>query len=181
MLEVGPGTGAVTRKIVKLLRPDDVFDLVELNSEFVKLLNSRFESHADYQRVAEISQIHECPLQDFAADEPYDIVISGLPLNNFSPELVREIFDAYIKLLKPTGTLSYFEYMYVRPMRRKVVGKSERQRLRDLDGILQPILKQHRVKRDTVLMNVPPAWVQHLQFSDTGDQSTDAASGQTPA
>ncbi len=45
ILEIGPGTGAVTRSIVKLLRPEDRFDLVELNESFAELLNERFGSH----------------------------------------------------------------------------------------------------------------------------------------
>src|SRR5437870_2641258 len=34
VLEIGPGTGAVTRRIVRLLKPDDRLDLVELNENF---------------------------------------------------------------------------------------------------------------------------------------------------
>ncbi len=36
ILEVGPGTGAVTRRILKLLQKDDRLDLVELNESFAE-------------------------------------------------------------------------------------------------------------------------------------------------
>src|SRR4051812_43346086 len=38
VLEVGPGTGSVTRAILRYLRPDDRLDAVELNRRFVDRL-----------------------------------------------------------------------------------------------------------------------------------------------
>ena len=167
VLEVGPGTGAVTRRIVKLLKPDDRFDLVELNETFAGMLTRRFEQDPAYRAVADRSRVHVCPLQQFDAEGPFDYIISGLPLNNFSPELVGEIVERYFQLLAPGGVLSYFEYMYVRPVRKLVSKPAERQRLTQLDEILHPVLERHRFQRNWVFVNVPPAWVQHLRNEDT--------------
>jgi phospholipid N-methyltransferase len=163
ILEVGPGTGAVTRRIVQLLSPDDRVDLVELNEGFATLLERRFEHDEEYRRIAAQARLHVCPIQEFSADGPYDFIISGLPLNNFSAELVDEIFEIYFRLLAPGGVLSYFEYMYVRPVRKLVAGQGERSRLRDLDDVLETYLAQHRVRQNWVFINLPPAWVQHLK------------------
>jgi phosphatidylethanolamine/phosphatidyl-N-methylethanolamine N-methyltransferase len=163
ILEVGPGTGAVTRRIVRLLKPDDRLDLVELNEHFVDVLRRKFSDDPDYRRVADRARVHQCPIQDFPHDEPYDYIVSGLPLNNFPPALVREIFQVFFRLLAPGGVLSYFEYMYMRPLRRIVSNQSGRQRLGDLEVILQEYLGNHRIRRDWVFVNLPPAWVQHLQ------------------
>jgi phospholipid N-methyltransferase len=165
ILEIGPGTGAVTRSIVKLIRPHDRFDLVELNETFANLLNQRFETHRDYQKISGQSQVHMLPLQEFTAEAPYDFIISGLPLNNFSSDMVREIFECYFRLLAPGGTLSYFEYMYVRSIRKRVGPAEEKQRMKSLDEIIAPYLKQHRIRQSWVLINLPPAWVQHLQVA----------------
>ena len=163
ILEIGPGTGAVTQRIVRLLRPEDRFDLVELNEAFAGLLRERFATDPSYHAVADRSQVHVCPIQDFAATEPYDIIISGLPLNNFPAELVQSIFETYFKLLAPGGTLSYFEYMYVRPLRKLVANKAEKTRFNKLDRIADGYLSKHRIDRSWVFVNIPPAWVQHLQ------------------
>ena len=163
ILEIGPGTGAVTQRIVRLLRPEDRFDLVELNETFAGLLRDRFVSDPHYRAAADRSAVHVCPIQEFVATEPYDVIISGLPLNNFPAELVRSIFETYFKLLAPGGTLSYFEYMYVRPMRKLVANASEKTRLTELDRIANGYLSKYRVDRSWVFVNVPPAWVQHLR------------------
>ena len=41
ILEVGPGSGAVTEKILAALGPEDHLDLVEINEAFVTLLRRR--------------------------------------------------------------------------------------------------------------------------------------------
>ena len=163
VLEVGPGTGAVTQQIVRLLKPQDRFDLVELNDTFAAMLRHKFEHDARYRAVAERSAVHVCPIQEFAAVQPYDIIISGLPLNNFPADLVRSIFETFFRLLAPGGTLSYFEYMYVRPLRKMVARPAEKKRLTELDQIANEYLSKHRIHRSWVFVNVPPAWVQHLQ------------------
>lgn len=163
ILEVGPGTGAVTRRIVRLMRPDDRLDLVEINEDFAELLQQRFENNRQYRPLREQCTIHIGPLQEFESDLPYDFIISGLPLNNFSPELVQEIFEACFRLLAPQGVLSYFEYMYVRSARKYVGSKPDKQRMRRLDELLAAYLERHRFRRSWVLLNIPPAWVQHLQ------------------
>lgn len=163
VLEVGPGTGPATAKIVPLLKEGDQFDLVELNDNFVSMLNERFQKEGDWQKVRDLSKIHEIPLQDFQADEPYDYIISGLPHTIFPADLVESIMTRYYELLKPGGTLSYFEYMGIRPARGLVDVGSNRTRMRRINGIVRKNFKQYRVRKDNVFVNIPPAWVHHMQ------------------
>ncbi|MEN9556928.1 MAG: hypothetical protein RLZZ232_3214 [Planctomycetota bacterium] len=169
ILEIGPGTGPVTDSIINQLRPGDVFDLVELNSEFVTILKQRFQTDAAWSAVSHQTTIHQIPIQEFRATEPYDFVISGLPLNNFPAGLVKIITDAYFQLLKPGGILSYFEYMYVRPVRKRVTRGADRERITEIDRILSEHCGKMRIHRDSVWVNIPPAWVQHLQKPAAAD------------
>ncbi|MSR57286.1 MAG: methyltransferase domain-containing protein [Planctomycetaceae bacterium] len=166
VLEVGPGTGAVTRRIVRLLKPDDALDLVELNPSFVNVLRRRFADDPHYRRVADRATVHQCPIQEFRSDVPYDYIVCGLPFNNFPPPLVREIFEVLFRLLTPTGVLSYFEYMYMRPLRKLVSNSAGRRRLSELEVVLQEYQRTHGILRDWVFVNLPPAWVHHLQVRD---------------
>lgn len=167
ILEIGPGTGAFTRTIVRHVRNGDTFDLVELNDVFVGELNQQFESDPQWQTAAGQSTVHNVPLQEFGGDEPYDFVISGLPLNNFPADLVEQIFEEYFRLLAPGGTLSYFEYMFIRPIRRRVTGAEDRQRLTRIDEIMGRHLAAHGFRRDWVFVNMPPAWAQHLRVESS--------------
>jgi len=163
VLEIGPGTGPVTDSIVRLLRPHDIFDLVELNEEFVRILHQRFEFEPAWANARPQSTIHKLAVQEFETLAPYDFVISGLPLNNFPAELVTSIAETYFRLLKPGGVLSYFEYMYVRPIRKAVTRGAERIRITGIDATLQSHCDRCRIRRDNIWLNTPPAWVQHLR------------------
>ncbi|MEZ6062051.1 MAG: methyltransferase domain-containing protein [Planctomycetaceae bacterium] len=167
VLEIGPGTGAVTSEIVKHLRHGDVFDLVELNDAFVDILEQRFLDDPVWNSVSKLAKVHTLPLQDFAAEHPYDFVISGLPLNNFPVSLVQTLTESYFRLLKPGGVLSYFEYMFVRPVRKVVSRGNERTRISGIDEIMQRHCDRCRIRRDSIWINVPPAWVQHLRLEET--------------
>lgn len=166
VLEIGPGTGAVTGHIIQAMGPDDTFDLVELNDTFAKLLTNRFETDAAWKNVADRSELHVCPIQDFKYTAPYDFIVSGLPLNNFPAALVDDIFKVYFELLAPGGVLSYFEYMYVRTIRKRIGKKVDRSRLSHIDATMNSYVEAHRFKRDSILLNLPPAWVQHLRKAE---------------
>ncbi len=167
VLECGPGTGAFTDQIVRHLREGDRFDLVELNESFVDVLQKRFATEPHWQAVAGQSEIHQQLLQDFDDSEPYDYIISGLPHVNFPPAVVDTVFQSYFRLLKPGGTLSYFEYAYIRPLRTALTLGKTRQKVIGVNAIVTEHLANHRVRRDTVLVNFPPAWAQHLQIAQT--------------
>ena len=66
-------------------------------------------------------------------------------------------------MLNPGGTMSFFEYMYVRPVRRLVCPSHEKTRLAEIERVLQSRFAKHRFDTDWVFVNVPPAWVQHLR------------------
>ena len=94
----------------------------------------------------------------------FDLVVSGLPLNNFSLDDVRAILGAYALLLKPAGVLSFFQYMMIRDAKTLVSSRQERVRLKGVGAAIDDLRKQHEFAREWVWPNVPPAWVHHLRF-----------------
>jgi phosphatidylethanolamine/phosphatidyl-N-methylethanolamine N-methyltransferase len=163
ILEVGPGTGAVTRRIIDVLQPVDRLDLVELNDSFVRRLEGRFQTEPHFQSVAGQTRILHCPVEELPCEPTYNLIVSGLPLNNFSAELVEKILGIFLKLLLPGGTLSFFEYIAMRKMKAVISGPADRQRLRGIHHAMHNVLKTHEIRRDAVWRNIPPAWVHHLR------------------
>jgi phosphatidylethanolamine/phosphatidyl-N-methylethanolamine N-methyltransferase len=164
ILEVGPGTGSVTRRIVQAMRPDDRLDLVELNESFVQCLRDRFQTEEALRPLAGRTRVLHCPVQQLPREPTYDLIISGLPLNNFSVAEVEEILGALRGLLKPGGTLSFFEYMAIRRLRAIVSGPAQRARLRGVGEALGALLREHEIHRDWIWPNLPPAWVHHVRL-----------------
>ena len=164
ILEVGPGTGSVTDKIVAGLGPADRLDLVEINEQFVALLKRRFDEEPQLQAVSDRVRILNHPIEQTADGEPYDLIVSGLPLNNFSVADVQQILGVLEGLLKPGGRLSFFEYFFIRTARAVVSRGKERERLRGIGGTLREMLRRGEIRRELIWLNTPPAWVHHVEF-----------------
>jgi len=171
ILEVGPGTGAVTGRIVAALGPYDRLDLVELNGAFVEQLRRRFRTEPLFSAVADRARVLHCAVQDLPGDSSYDLIISGLPLNNFPADTVSEILAALRWRLNPDGTLSFFQYIAIRRLRALVSGRKERQRLRGIDDAMRRVLDGNEIRRDWVWPNLPPAWVHHVRFNGSPSET----------
>ena len=166
ILEAGPGTGAVTGCIIEHMRTDDELWLVELNPAFAAYLRGAF---TEQPRIRDAS--NQCHLVegsilalDPSSEGQFDLVISCLPFNNFPVVVVRDILGAYARLLKPGGTLSFFQYILLRPATQLLSAGSERPRLKGVGEAIDGVLGQRELAREWVWPNVPPAWVHHVRY-----------------
>jgi phospholipid N-methyltransferase len=108
IVEIGPGTGVVTKEILRRLGPADRLDLVELNDQFVARLRQRLEHDVAFAPFASRVRVLHLNVLDLHPDEPYDVAVSGLPLNNFSADMVETLLRSLMSLLRSGGTLSCF-------------------------------------------------------------------------
>lgn len=168
ILEVGPGTGAVTQEIVRHVRPQDRLHIVELNERFVSVLRRRFAMEPCFQRVAEQTSIFHSPVQDLTADEPYDYIVCGLPFNNFPADLVETILGHLFGILRPGGCMTFFEYLWVRPLKKLVASRQQRRRVVEVGGVLGRYLTRYEQAHDNVYLNVLPAVAHYLRNDSHG-------------
>ena len=145
ILEVGCGTGPVTRQIVRAMGTEDTLLLCEINRRFMENLKRRLRRDEFYHRHRERIGYFCGPVQDLvtdSADARFDIIVSSLPFSNFSPEMVEELFSVFKQLLKPHGGgIVYYEYLGVRRIFSFVSTPKHRARLR---GVERVVKKWHR-------------------------------------
>ncbi len=166
VLEVGAGTGPVTRHLGTILREGDTLDICEINHDFADLLERDVLSNAHFAPLVAQRRVRllRLPVQEIPSDNRYDFVISGLPLTAFELRDVQDVFEVIRRCLKPGGVFSYFEYLGLRRTSRTLAIGKRRARIRAVSAYLTETLRQHRITTKTVFLNFPPASAHHLRF-----------------
>ena len=102
VLELGPGTGAITAEILA----HGVRDLtcVEYDADFARLLKMRF-AHVNVVQ-GDAFDLHHT----LGAHGAFAAVVSGLPLLNFPVAMRRRLVDGALASLEPGGVLVQFSY-----------------------------------------------------------------------
>ena len=142
VIELGGGTGAITRELLAAGIHAKQLLVLELNEELHSHLHTRFPGvHivlGDARSLRELA--HGCGFLD---DGPADAIVSGLGLLTMPQPLQREILSAAFACLGVDGVFVQFTYGPAAPVAEPVVDQLK--------------LRVHR--GDFVLRNMPPATV----------------------
>ena len=142
VLELGPGTGAVTDALFKHGLREDRLIAIEHNENLARLLHKRFRQAQIITGDAwELDKlIHECdrPVKSVGA------VISSLPLMNFPEEKAKALAQKIRAVLEPHGHWVQYSYQILK------------KRSRGSDDFKQ-------VSSKIVWFNIPPARVSVFQ------------------
>lgn len=138
VLELGGGTGALTKEILATGLPREMLEVVEINQQLARELHAAFPGVRILQNPAETVSAHAA-----GGEGRYQTVISGLPMLAMTPQQQQAILAEAFKLLAPDGVFVQFTYSPRSPFRPRV-----------MEGLS---LNARRV--GTILRNVPPATV----------------------
>jgi len=117
ILELGPGTGAVTAAVLARMRDGDALDICEINPRMVKVLQRRLEQLPAYRAHHAQVRVLVCGAQELPHVAPYDVIVCSLPFSNFDLPLVESIF-ARLRQLSHEGTrMTWFEYPELKRLR----------------------------------------------------------------
>lgn len=165
ILEVGPGTGPITTELVRHLKADDRLVLCEVDDTFVAYLRKRFETEPELQRVRHQVEILHQSVADIPGEAQFDYIISAVPLTRLPADVAESIFDSFRRLLKPGGTFTFLEYKFLRSLR-KFSKSAETADFIKVDKMMKDFINQYEFRSDSVMLNMPPANIRSLRFSD---------------
>lgn len=142
VIELGPGTGAMTRAILaRGVKPDDLL-LVELNPDMCQYMHNAFPMLrvccADAREL-----VSKCFDTGFSDGGAADVVLSSLGLLSMPRDLQFGILKAAFDSLAPKGCFIQFTYGPTCPVPSEILDE----------------LGVHATRGATVLRNVPPATV----------------------
>ncbi|MFG1345028.1 methyltransferase domain-containing protein [Xanthobacter autotrophicus DSM 431] len=141
VIELGPGTGVFTAKLLDRGIAEADLTLVEFGSDFARLLQLRFpDARVLWMDAARLRTVA------FAAQQSVGAVVSGLPLLSFSPRKVIAILDGAFRQLRPGGAFYQFTYGPRCPVPRPIL---------DRLGLRATLMGR-------ALLNAPPAAVYRI-------------------
>jgi phospholipid N-methyltransferase len=170
VLEVGPGTGPFTREAAKRLSNNGYLDLYEISEMFAEHLERLVARDKSLRRLRGRVSIYCADVREVPQKPKYDAVISGLPFNNFTPHEVREFLEHLSSVLKPGGTLTFFEYFAIRRLQAPFVSGRRRSNLREIGKVVKEFAGRHQFRQTIVPLNFLPARVRHLRFVNGKEQ-----------
>lgn len=164
ILELGPGTGSVTVKILEDMIPGDKLSICEINPRFMRLLKARLAKVPAYlERQGDVS-FFQCPVQELPQPETrFDVIVCALPFSNFSIDTVRDIFRRLHSLSHDDTVMTYYEYIGLRRMGALVAQGEKRTRLHELDRFFEEKHQNDLIKHERVWLNILPIHVHTLR------------------
>jgi len=102
VIELGAGTGNITRALLGTGLPADQLHSIEMNPEFCVRLRARFPGLNVHQMSA--GDCGTLPVENVQA------VVSGLPLLSMPLELQRAILGGFVEKVRPGGSYVQFTY-----------------------------------------------------------------------
>ncbi len=152
VVELGPGTGVITREILRRLHPEAAFIAVELDEALCADLRRNFPD----LRLCNDSAARLGTILGEEQLERVDVIVSGLPWAIFPEALQQEILENVLAALRPGGCFTTFAY---------------------LQGLMLPAGRRFRKRLDTlfdsvettpvVWRNLPPALIYRCHTAGT--------------
>ncbi|MFA5130125.1 MAG: methyltransferase domain-containing protein [Patescibacteria group bacterium] len=102
ILEIGAGTGAITRAIVEQIHEPSRLTSVEVDPELARIFRASFPNVSLIENDAE-KIMHN-------THGAYSAIVSGLPFTSLPPEKTRALLNDVRESLKPDGIFIAFQY-----------------------------------------------------------------------
>lgn len=149
ILEVGAGTGPLTKQITKYLRPQDQLDIVEIHKKFYQIVKTKYKQPN--------IQIHHSDILNFQSEHQYNFIFSSLPYENMPEKTCQQIWKKKLDLCASNACISYFKYLKFRDFK---------------SDFEEKVVEQYGQNKKLVFLNLPPAKVYTLEVNQNDSNST---------
>lgn len=152
ILEIGSGRGAFTREILHRMAPGSQLHVCEIKTEYNPCIEALIRDHPQH----DVRLFNDCITRVLSDQHDYDVIVSSLPLRNFTHSsegrlFLNQVIEGLRTGLKEGGT--YLQYQYF------MSNKTDIERIfgRDMDNI------------GFVPLNILPAFI--YQMTKQSDES----------
>lgn len=144
ILEIGPGSGVLTKQIIRSIRPEDEFDIVEINEQFFELIDHRYRH---------LPNVHTHHLDFLEFDNPYhyDYIFSSIPYESLPSHISKMMWEKKLKCCKNGSFITYYKYVNFNHFRCKYE---------------KDLVSQYCLNEKLIIRNLPPAKLFTLKINN---------------
>lgn len=165
ILEIGPGTGSVTVKILADMIPGDTLMICEINPRFMEALKENIRDNPNFKRNLSAISFFEGPVQDLPETTRYDVIVCALPFLNFDLQTVEDIFAKLKRLSDSATVMTYYQYIGLRSLSLAVASPRQKKRMRELDSFFRGLYRERLTGRKRVWLNILPINIYTLDLA----------------
>lgn len=150
IIELGAGSGCITKEIARKKRPECKLLIFEVNEVFCEILRERIQGENIFI-INDSAENMEYHLEKITGKAKVDCIISSLPFTIFNQRMRENIFRSILKILNPWSYYVQFGY--------------NKRKYKQLLNNFQT------VNTSFVLGNLPPAYVFNCRLHQTNLQT----------
>lgn len=149
ILEIGAGTGSLTKQISKHLRPQDRLDIVEIHKKFYQIVKVKY-------RYNDNISVYHSDILNFQPEHQYDFIFSSLPYENMPEEITKQIWEKKLSLCSENAFISYFKYLKFRNFK---------------SDFEERVVDRYGQDKKIVMLNLPPAKIYTLEIDQSDKEN----------
>jgi len=142
VVELGPGDGALTRRLVAAGIPESDILMIELGDQFIAPLRAEFPK-------AKLVHGSATDVQKLVGRSPVRAVVSGLPLRSLPAAVTEVTVRGVHAVLRANPGSRYIQFTY--------------DPIRNTAELVSPIAAFRLLERKWVVRNVPPAYAESME------------------
>ena len=175
ILELGAGLGAVTKQILKDMKPQDRLTVCEINPRLLAVLRLELAGRSDFIRNSGRIRFMDCAAQHLPEDRKYDLVVCALPFLNFDLDTIRSIFSKLTSLSRPDTIMTSYEYIGFRSLNKIVSRVTGLGSIHEVDDFLSEIFKTGQGQTKDVWKHLLPIHIHRVTLGKIGNMAAQEA------
>lgn len=149
IVEYGPGTGVITKALLKKMPRNSKLIAIDTNAAFIKILKKEIKDPRLHLFHDSAENITSC-LKKLSL-KSVDVVISGIPFSLLKSTVAKKIIEKTENILIDEGRFIAYQFILYRDL-----GKAKKKK-KGISLYLPDYFK--RIDKEAEVLNIPPLWI----------------------
>ncbi len=149
IIEYGPGTGVITKALLKKMPKNSKLIAIDTNAAFIKILKKQIKDPRLFLFHDSAENVTSCLKK--AAVKSADVVISGIPFSMINPAIAKKVIEKTEQILNNDGRFIAYQCIVYQGLNKNGGNK------KGINLYLPDYFK--KIDKEAEVFNIPPLWI----------------------